>query len=405
MSEPSVPCSQQELEGIHHAIDNALRSLDASLRDLSLDLHSHPELALAEHHAAAALRRWLSDRGFRVEAPAAGLATAFVAEAGQGAPVIAYLVEYDALPGVGHGCGHNLIAAGGVGAAASLLMALPNPPGTLRVIGTPGEEGAGGKIIELEAGLFDDVEAALMFHPGDRTLPIRHALASCPLTFEFHGRSTHAAGSPTEGKSALAAVIQLFVSIDALRQFLPDISRVHGVILDGGQASNVIPDYTKASFQVRAATSELLDDHVSRVVSCAEAAAAATGTTVEVTRGHVYAERKNNHAIAERVAEYLRESGEEVERPVLRGGVGSSDIGNVSLRLPAIHPYLKVMERGTPSHSHAMTTAVATIEAHRATLRMAGALAKAGADLFCDGKLLAGAKAEFAVSGPDLPES
>lgn len=333
----------------------------------------------------------------------AGLDTAFIGEYGHGDPVIAYLLEYDALPGVGHGCGHNLIAAGGIGAATALMQALPELSGTLRVIGTPGEEGAGGKVIELEAGVFDDVDAALMFHPGDRTLPIRHALASMPLTFEFHGVSAHAAGSPTDGRSALAAMIQLFVSVDALRQFVPETSRIHGVILDGGRASNVIPDYTRASFQVRAVTTELLSGLVDRVVACAEAAATATGTTVEITRSHVYAERKNNHAIAYRVAGYLSELGEEVEEPVLRGGTGSSDIGNVSLRLPAIHPYMKVMPRGTPSHSHAMTEAVAGIDAHHAMLRMATALAKAGADLFCDGALLDAARVEFATSGPDLP--
>ncbi len=392
------------LEAVHQAIDVAIAELDGPLRELSLDLHAHPELPLAEHRSAGLLREWLTDQGFRVQAPVAGLDTAFVGEYGQGHPVIAYLAEYDALPGVGHGCGHNLIAAGGIGAATALMRALPEPPGTLRVIGTPGEEGAGGKVIELEAGVFDDVDAALMFHPGDRTVPIRHALASMPLVFEFHGVAAHAAGSPADGRSALAAMIQLFVSVDALRQFVPETSRIHGVILDGGRASNVIPDYTRASFQVRAVTTELMGDLVERVVACAEAAALATGTTVEVTRSHVYAERKNNHAIAYRVGEYLTELGEEVEEPVLRGGTGSSDIGNVSLRLPAIHPYIKVMPHGTPGHSLAMAEAVAGIDAHRAMLRMAAALAKAGADLFCDGALLDEARKEFAVSGPDLPD-
>jgi amidohydrolase len=392
-----------DLSAIHDVIDEAVAELDEPLRALSLELHGHPELALAEHHSARLLREWLADRGFRVQAPVAGLDTAFVGEYGQGSPVIAYLLEYDALPAVGHGCGHNLIAAGGIGAATALLQALPEPPGTLRVIGTPGEEGAGGKIIELEAGVFDDVDAALMFHPGDRTMPLRHALASVPLTFEFHGVAAHAAGSPADGRSALAAVIQLFVSVDALRQFLPEISRVHGVILDGGQVPNVIPEYTRSVIQVRAATGELLADHVERVIACAEAAALATGTTVDVARGRVYAERKNNHVIADRVARYLAELGEEVEVPVLRGGTGSSDIGNVSLRLPAIHPYLKVMPRGTPGHSHAMTEAARGVEAHQAMLRMAAALAKTGADLFCDGALLEAARQEFAVSGPDLP--
>jgi amidohydrolase len=403
-----VPESETEsraadLDAVHGAIDAAIAELDEPLRELSLNLHGNPELALAEHRSAGLLRDWLTDQGFRVQAPVAGLDTAFVGEYGQGAPVISYLVEYDALPGLGHGCGHNLIASGGIGAATALMRALPEPPGTLRVIGTPGEEGAGGKIIELEAGLFDDVDAALMFHPGDRTMPIRHALASIPLTIEFHGVAAHAAGSPTDGRSALAAMIQFFVSVDALRQFVPETSRMHGVILDGGRASNVIPDYTRASFQVRSVTSEELTGLVDRVVACAEAAALATGTTLDVTRGLVYAERKNNHAIAFRVGKHLADLGEEVEEPVLRGGTGSSDIGNVSLRLPAIHPYIKVMPRGTPGHSVAMAEAAAGLDAHAAMLRMAAALAKTGADLFCDGALLQAARDEFAVSGPDLP--
>ncbi len=403
MPQSAAQSRTTDLDAVHSAIDVAIAELDGPLRELSLNLHGHPELALAEHRSAGLLRDWLTDRGFRVQAPVAGLDTAFVGEYGGGSPVVAYLVEYDALPGIGHGCGHNLIASGGIGAATALMRALPDPPGTLRVIGTPGEEGAGGKVIELEAGLFDDVDAALMFHPGDKTVPIRHALASMPLVFEYHGVAAHAAGSPARGRSALAAMIQLFVSVDALRQFVPETSRMHGVILDGGRAANVVPDYTRASFQVRSVTSEQLTGLVERVVACAEAAALATGTTLDVTRGHVYAERKNNHAIAYRVAEHLTDLGEQVEEPVLRGGTGSSDIGNVSLRLPAIHPYIKVMPAGTPGHSHAMAEAAASTDAHQAMLRMATALARTGADLFCDGSLLEEARKEFAVSGPDLP--
>ena len=148
MPDPEPGHQAANLDQVRAAIGTAIAGLDAPLRELSLDIHGHPELALAEHHSAGLLRHWLSDHGFRVEAPVAGLDTAFVGEYGQGSPVIAYLVEYDALPGVGHGCGHNLIASGGIGAATALKQALPEMPGTLRVIGTPGEEGAGGKVIE-----------------------------------------------------------------------------------------------------------------------------------------------------------------------------------------------------------------------------------------------------------------
>ncbi|HEY1701841.1 MAG TPA: amidohydrolase [Trebonia sp.] len=412
MTTPAYP----EQPRVHAAIDKEIADLTGRLTELSLDLHAHPELSLREHRSADLLKTWLADEGFSVQAPVAGLDTAFVAQAGpaggtgSGEPVIAYLLEYDALPGVGHGCGHNLIAAGGLGAATALHRALRDGvfqgtalPGTLRVIGTPGEEGKGGKVTELEAGVFDDVDAALMFHPANTTMMIRHSLASQPMTVKFHGKSAHAAGSPTEGRSALAAMIQLFVAIDALRQFLPDLSRVHGVILDGGKAANVIPAYTEAEFQVRGVTSGDAQEHVDRVIACAEAAAAATGTTVEIERHPFYAERKNNRVMAERTGAYLEAQGEQVAPPVLRGGVGSSDVGNVSLKLPTIHPYLRITRHEAPGHSLEMARAAASPYAQEAMLRMATALAKTGADLFGEPGMLDAARREFAERGPDLP--
>jgi amidohydrolase len=401
MTTPAYP----EQPRVHAAIDKEIADLTGRLTELSLDLHAHPELSLAEHRSADLLTTWLADEGFRVQAPVAGLDTAFVAEAGSGGPVIAYLLEYDALPGIGHGCGHNLIAAGGLGAATALHRAFRDGalPGTLRVIGTPGEEGKGGKVTELEAGVFDDVDAALMFHPANTTMMIRHSLASQPMTVKFHGKSAHAAGSPTEGRSALAAMIQLFVAIDGLRQFLPDLSRVHGVILDGGKAANVIPDYTEAEFQVRGVTSQDAHEHVDRVIACARAAAAATGTTVEIERHPFYAERKNNRVMAERTGAYLEQQGEAVAPSVLRGGVGSSDVGNVSLKLPTIHPYLRITDQEAPGHSLEMARAAASPYAQEAMLRMATALAKTGADLFGEPGLLDAARREFAERGPDLP--
>lgn len=396
-----VPLTTQQR--VHVGIDKAIGELAEGLKELSLDLHAHPELAMREHRSAGRLKSALAKEGFAVEAPVAGLDTAFVAQAGSGSPVIAYLLEYDALPDVGHGCGHNLIAAGGLGAAVALRRALPDLPGTLRVIGTPGEEGGGGKIIELEAGLFDDVDAALMFHPGTTTRMVRHALASQPMRIKFHGKAAHAAGSPTMGRSALAAMIQLFVAVDGMRQFLPDVSRVAGVILDGGKAPNVIPAYTEAAFSVRGATMELATEHADRLAACAEAAALATGTTVEIERRPGYAERKNNRAIAGRVGSYLEAQGEKVSPPLLRGAVGSSDIGNVSLRLPAIHPYLAIAAGNVPGHSLEMAAAAASPYAQDAMLRMATALAKTGADLLCEPGLLAAARTEFAERGPDLP--
>jgi amidohydrolase len=387
---------------IHERISEEIGGMSEALVGLSLDLHAHPELAMEEKYAANRLTSLL--RGdFAVEEGLGGLPTAFRGTAGRGSPVLAFLCEYDALPGLGHGCGHNLIAAGGAGAALALRRAAPELPGTVACIGTPGEEGAGGKVLLLEAGVFEGVDAALMFHPGDRTMPIRHATATRRLVLEFHGVAAHAAASAQDGRSALAAVIQFFVGVDALRQFVPETSRLHGIITHGGEAPNVVPAYTRAEFMVRALTGAVVDDLAERVEAVAGAAATATGTTVRITRGIGYAERKNNHVIAGLVAGHLGRQGVQVEQPVLRGGTGSSDIGNVSLVLPAIHPYLQVMDAGTPTHSLAMAKAVAQPRAQQAMLRMATALACAGADLLADPDLFDAARAEFASRGPDLP--
>jgi amidohydrolase len=389
---------------VHRRIADALADLGPELTELSLDLHAHPELAMAEHHAADRLTGLLAREGFAVRRGVAGLPTAFDAAVGSGGPVIAFLCEYDALPGMGHGCGHNLIAAGGVGAAVALRRALgEDVPGTIRCIGTPGEEGAGGKIIELEQGVFDDVDAALMFHPGDKSLPWRHATAAAHLDVTFHGVASHAAGAPTSGRSALAAVIQLFTAIDSMRQFIPETARIHGIITDGGQAVNIVPERAAAALMVRALTRKGVQSLLDRVRACVDAAAAATGTTVEVETGRVYAERKNNHAIATRLAGHFARLGETMREPVLRGGVGSSDIGNVSLVLPAIHPYLAIADTRTPGHTHALAEAAASPLAQERMLHMAEAMAATGADLLAEPALLRAARDEFATSGPDFP--
>jgi amidohydrolase len=388
---------------IRSAIAAALAKREPALVELSRELHAHPELALVEHRAAGLLCDLLEREGFTVERGIAGLDTAFRAELGSGSPKVAFLCEYDALPEIGHGCGHNLIAMGGLAAAVALAAASAGVTGTVCVIGTPGEEGAGGKITELEHGVFDDVDAALMFHPGDRTMPIRHATASQTLTVEFHGVAAHAAGSPQDGRSALAAMIQLFVAVDAMRQFVPDTARLHGIITDGGTAANVVPEYTRAEFQVRDITQQSVLELLARFRAAVEAAAQATGTRSELTLGPLYAERKNNHVLAGRTADYLRDLGVTVEQPVLRGGTGSSDIGNVSLVLPTIHPYLQVMPTGTPSHSRQMTDYVVTDEAHSATLKMAEALACTAADVMSDAEFLDSVRADFDERTPDYP--
>ncbi|GEO28047.1 amidohydrolase [Alicyclobacillus acidoterrestris] len=388
-----------------NSIHNIVSSMKGEMIEFSLDLHKHPELSMEEFYAAEKVRTRLTEEGFSVS-DVDGMPTAFVGSYGSGeAPRIAFLLEYDALPEIGHACGHNLICTGGLTAAIALKRAIGTKfDGTILVIGTPGEEGAGGKILELEKGVFDGVDAALMFHPGDRTIPWRHATATAHLSIQFYGKAAHAAGNPQEGRNALAAMIQFFVAIDGLRQHIPESARLHGIITNGGAAPNVVPDYTEAVYLVRALTREAVLELVERVKACATSAAIATGTRCEVEHnGPLYAERKNNHTIASRVATYLEEQGIDVEVPVLKGGTGSSDIGNVSLVIPSIHPYLKIAPRGTGGHTNEFREAAASTEAQEAMLKMAESLARTGADLLLDAKFLAEVKEEFATSGPDFP--
>jgi amidohydrolase len=385
-------------------IDEIIAANRDRMRTVSDTIHANPELKFKEFESAKLLASELRTAGFEVQEGIAGMETAFSGEitAGSG-PVVAMLCEYDALPDIGHGCGHNLIATGGLLAGIAASGALAGS-GTIRVVGTPAEEGGGGKIIELEAGVFDDVDAALMFHPSDNTRMIRHATASQKLTVEFHGRAAHAAGNPQAGRSALAAVIQLFNSVDSMRQFTNETTRIHGIITNGGSASNVVPEYSSAEFSLRDLTRDSVAELLIRFRNMADAAALATGTTVEITLGALYAERKNNHELAFRVGEYLTEAGLEVQEPVLKGGTGSSDIGNISLAIPAIHPYLKMMPEGTVGHSRDMTKFAGTDEAFDNTVEMARALAYTAIDLITDQSYLASVRTGFATRGPDFPE-
>lgn len=374
---------------------------------LSRTLFDHPETAFEEHHAAKTLAGWLQQGGFDVALGIGGLETAFVARSGTGSPTIAFIAEYDALPGIGHACGHNLIGPGAVIAAAAVRAMVPDyAVGTVCVVGTPAEEGGGGKVIALEHGLFDGIDAGLMFHPADRTLPWRHALASAHLRVTFHGVAAHAAKNPEDGRNALAAMIQLFTAVDALRQHIPATARIHGVIRNGGAAPNVVPDLTVADFLVREATADKAKHLTERFMACAEGAALATGTTVEIVHtAPLYTERKNNHMMADRLTQHLTALGVEVEQASFANPSGSSDIGNLSLRLPIIHPYLKIADRGTPGHSVAFRDAAGSPSALAAALPMIGALATLGAELITDPHLMADVRSEFRTRGADVAET
>ncbi|MBK3573929.1 M20 family metallopeptidase [Streptomyces sp. MBT65] len=381
------------------ALSAELAVLRPRMDAVSLSIHARPELKFAEFHARQALTRWLAEAGFTVTAPAGGLETAFVAlHAGsRPGPCVAVLAEYDALPAVGHGCGHNLIAAGGAAAALAVVRALPAHPGTVAVIGTPGEEmGGAGKVRLADAGVFDGVDAAVMFHPGDRWLTGRPGLAAAHLRVEFTGVSAHASVSPWQGRSALAGAHLFLNALDAMRQFVPPSARLHGIVVDGGQAPNVVPARAAVDLYVRDRTAASAEALVERVRAAAAGAALATQTQVEVSEtGPLYAERRNNAVLAERFADAVRTLGVDIGPYDPDSPAGSSDIGNLSQLMPVIHPYVQIADTGTPAHSDRMREAAATPLAHNRTQAAATGLAEVVAALLTKPEVLVAARAEF----------
>ncbi|MFZ0215826.1 MAG: M20 family metallopeptidase [Candidatus Dormiibacterota bacterium] len=341
-------------------IRDEVEQLHPHLRTISHSLHDDPELGNREFHAAQRLTEELAENGFQVERGIAGLETAFVATYGSGKPVVAIIAEYDALPKLGHACGHNLIATWAVGAGIALRNALPEVQGTIKVIGTPAEESAGGKVTMTEHGIFDGVDAAMMIHGSDRTILNRGSLAVTPYTVEYFGKSSHASSRPEAGISALDALLQVYFGVNQLRQMLRPMTRIHGVITDGGDAPNVIPDHAEAAFLVRARDEDYLDEVRQRFRGIAEGAALATGARLQLTEGISYRTRVCNDALVSSFGENVETLGLEHETLPVGAGVGSSDIGNVSHVVPTIHPYLKIADRGTSAHTPAFAQAAAS---------------------------------------------
>ncbi len=370
--------------------------LAPQLWDLALRIHAHPELGFEEHNAVAWLEEALAEGGFAVERGAGGLPTAFraVHPAQKPGPRVALLAEYDALPELGHACGHNLIATIAVGAALGLAPFKSDLPGALSVLGTPAEEGGGGKIKLIQAGLFRDLDAAMMVHPSDQTLVDRGSLAITEVEIAFHGVAAHASSEPERGVNALDAVIQTFIGLNALRQHIRDGARVHGIITHGGVKPNIVPEYAAARFYVRAAENEYRDELVDKLRRCAEGAALATGASLEFRLvGHAYKAIRPNRALAAAFARHIEALGYPVEKP--EGGVGSTDMGDVSWEVPAIHPYIRIGPGVIPGHSRKFCEAARAEPAKNAMLAAAKALAAVCLDLWTDPTLFRQVQAEF----------
>ena len=397
-----------DLDGLKSRVDEAVEALTDELWDLALRIHANPELAYKEEKAAAWLTEFLEGRGCRVERGVGGVPTAFRAEvpgAGPG-PTIAVLAEYDALPAIGHACGHNVIATSAVGAGAALAAAAALPrtatlpfAGRVVVIGTPAEEGGAGKVRLLEAGVFADVDAAMMIHPLCRTRLWRPSLGLTKVKVEYFGKAAHASASPWRGVNALNAVIALFNALDAMRQQVRPDSRIHGVITVGGQQANIIPEYTAAEFYLRAPDKAYLGELRRRFEAAAEGAATQTGCRVLATFDPtIHDPVRPNMVMVDLFGRNLERLGFPVD-PDDTVGYGSTDAGNVSQALPMIHPYIRIAPDDTPNHSREFTEAAASPMARAGMLAAAKALAMTALDLLADPARLEAARAEFARGG------
>ncbi|HSB41325.1 MAG TPA: amidohydrolase [Methylomirabilota bacterium] len=385
------------MNALKRSIAESVDRLGDELTELSLRIHAHPELAFEERRACGWLAEFLAGRGFRLETGVGGIETAFRAsfETGPG-PTLAILCEYDALPGIGHACGHNVIAAAGAGAGAALIAARDRlPPGRIQVIGTPAEERGGGKGVLVDAGLFEGVDGAMMVHGFDRTLLHQDLLGVVRVTFEWAGRAAHASVDPWEGVNALDACVGTFNAVAMLRQQMRPDCRIHGVVAEGGVAANVVPERAAADFNVRGPSLEAMWALYRRVVATAEGAAAATGTRLTVTQHpDVYEPLRRNQALNDVFAGNLAAAGL-AEGPAAPDRVASSDIGNVSQVTPTIHAWVAIAPPGTAIHTRDFAAAAAAPGARAGLLAGAKLMALSASDLLADPSRLAAMKEEF----------
>jgi amidohydrolase len=386
---------------IARAIDDAVDHDRADLLRLARAIHANPELRFEEVKAAGWIEELVTSRRHTVERGVGGMKTALRARAGKpGGARVAILAEYDALPEIGHACGHNLIAAGGVGAFLAAARVVEKVGGEVVLLGTPAEEGGGGKIRLLEAGAFEGVDAAMMFHPFDRDILAHPALASHWLTFDFHGRPAHAAAAPHDGNSALTACMDTFRLIDGQRVHFRDGVRVHGYITNGGQAVNIIPERAACEVSVRALSVGELERVRGIVERCARGAAMASGVEVAIVVREGYKNMVNNLSLARRFGAHLETLGHAPRETDSRVGAGSTDMGDVSHAVPSIHPWLGIVEPGSAlCHTHPFAEAAVSDRGLDVAVVAAKALARTAIELLADAELRKSVRAEWEARG------
>jgi amidohydrolase len=386
------------LESLKKDVSAAIDSMRGELLELSHAIHAEPELALQEFKAAERLSKAVEGHGLAAKRDVFGLKTAYLSEFGSKGPNIAILSEYDALPGIGHACGHNIIATTGYGAAIALAKLGANLPGRVRYLGTPAEERFGGKEIMAREGAFDRTDAAMMMHPSNLNIITMPSIAIAEVEATYIGRAAHASAMPYRGLNALDAVVTAYQSIAQLRQHIRNTERIHGIITEGGMAANIVPERASCRFYVRAADTQELAPLKARVQACFEAGALATGCKLELRWGECdYLDLKTNWPMAEAYEKNASLLGREFTpaKSLPPGYAGSTDMGNISHRVPSIHPMLSVAPPGVIIHNPEFTRWAASAEGDKAVIDGAKSLAMTALDLMADAPLLQTVRSDF----------
>jgi amidohydrolase len=378
------------------AIDEVEARRD-ELIELSLRIHANPETAFRETKAAGWLSDYLEAAGFAVERGICQIDTAFRATYGSGRPRVAFIAEYDALAGIGHGCGHNIIATASLGAAIATKAIVSEAEGTALVIGTPAEEAAGGKAFMANRGGFDDLDVAMLVHPGNRNVAVTYALACIELEVQYVGKTAHAAARPEAGINALDALVIGYSSVNALRQHISESARIHGIITDGGQAVNVVPEHAAGAFLLRAEDDDYLEELREKVLACFRAGAEATGARLEYRWGEEsrYRAMRSNRALAKAYRRNMEALGRQVQEDDSHRSMGSTDMGNVSVLVPAIHPTVAIAPPDVAIHTPGFREVAASEAGHRGLLDAAKAMAMTAADVLLDAELRRRIEEEF----------
>ena len=393
-------------EAIYARILAAIDRATETINGVADEIHANPELGMEEVKASKLLTETIATFGYEVERGSGGIDTAFKAiRGGKGSgPAIAFLAEYDALPGLGHGCGHNLIASSNLAAAIGLGEVIAELGGEVMLVGTPAEENLGGKVIMIENGAFDDIDLAFSSHHAGHVsdVPLEDPEGTClavsPRKFKFYGRTAHAALDPHNGINALNAVIHLFTGIDALRQHVTPDVRIHGIITHGGDAPNVVPEYAEAYFMFRGATRKTVDEITEKAIRVAEGAALMTGARLEVDADHPdYDDVVPNYTLGRALHGHFERAGL-VETPHEKQtgpAAYSTDLGNVSRKVPTAAVNFAISTTPIPGHSIQVVEGSASAMGKANAIATGKTLALAAADILMDPALYAAAKAEF----------